>query len=48
MDTAAPISNHFASRAIDIVQDGTPSFDWAAEERPGSTYVAIAIGSDAA
>jgi hypothetical protein len=48
MDTAAPNSNHFASRAIDIVQDGAAGFDWAAEERPGSTYVAIAIESDAA
>jgi hypothetical protein len=48
MDTAAPNSNHFASRAADIVQDGAVSFDWAAAERPGSTYVAIAIGSDAA
>jgi hypothetical protein len=25
MDTAATNSNHFASRAVDIVQDGAPS-----------------------
>jgi len=48
MDTAVPNSNHFASRAIDIVQDGAASFDRAAEERPGSRCVTIAIGSDAA
>jgi hypothetical protein len=41
MDTAAPNSNHFASRAVDIVQDGAPSM---AGDRSGPTSVAIAIG----
>jgi hypothetical protein len=48
METAAPNSNHFASRAVDMVHDGAASFDWAAAERSGSTYVYYLDRSDAA
>jgi hypothetical protein len=48
MDTAAPNSNHFTLRAVDMVQDGAASCDWAAEERTGSTYVYHLDRSDAA
>jgi hypothetical protein len=48
MDTAAPNSNHFASGAVDIVQDGAASVDRAAEERSDSTYVYYLDRSDAA
>jgi hypothetical protein len=48
MDTAAPNSNHFASRAVDIVQDGAASVDRAPEERSDSTYVYYLDRSDAA
>jgi hypothetical protein len=43
MDTATPNSNHFASGAVDIVQDGAASVDRAAEERSGSTTFTISI-----
>jgi hypothetical protein len=33
MDTAATNSNHFASRAVDIVQDGAPSTACVAGDR---------------
>jgi hypothetical protein len=46
MDTAVPNSNHFASRAVDIEQDGTPST--AGESIAVPHHVAIAIGSGAA
>jgi hypothetical protein len=48
MDTAAPNSNHFASRAVDMVQDSAASFDRAAEERSNSRYVYYLDRSDAA
>jgi hypothetical protein len=48
METAVPNSNHFASRAVVIAQDGAASFDWAAAERSGSTYVYYLDRSDAA
>jgi hypothetical protein len=48
MDTAAPNSNHFASRAVDMAQDGAANFDRGAEERSGSTYVYYLDRLDAA
>ena len=48
MDTAAPNSNHFASRAVVMVKDGAARFALADEERSGSRYVYHLDRSDAA
>jgi hypothetical protein len=45
MDTAAPNSNHFASRAVDIVEDSTPSMAWLAGDR-SRFYITLPSRSD--